>query len=149
MEIREVSILSEDAQALIARLDQELQAEYAPEHRHPVDFEPFLQSGGIFVIAYETDTPVGCGALRPISKADVELKRMFVPHAHRGRGVARLVLAFLEQRARQLGFQRLLLETGDQQVAAMGLYRSSGYQRIEAFGEYVHSSRSVCFAKEL
>ena len=64
MEIREVSILSEDAQSLIALLDQELSGEYAPGHRHTVDFEPFHRNGGIFVVAYDEPSAIGCGALR-------------------------------------------------------------------------------------
>ena len=160
MHIREASILSEDAQALIAQLDQELRVEYAPEHMHVVDFEPFHREGGIFMIAYDggestagsapgLDRPVACGALRPLSQQDVELKRMFVLASHRGRGISRLLLAALEEKAKSVGYARLMLETGDQQHAAIGLYQSSGYARVEPFGEYVGGPRSICFAKEL
>ena len=149
VDLREVSIHSDDAQTLIALLDRELLGEYAPEHMHTVDFEPFHRNGGVFVVAYEADTPIACGALRPITEAEVEVKRMYVVDSHRGRGASRQVLAFLEGKARKLGFRKILLETGDQQEAAIGLYDTSGYQRAEAFGEYVNSVRSVCFAKDL
>jgi hypothetical protein len=49
LDIQEVSIHSDDAQSLIKLLDQELSAEYAVEHRHPVDFEPFHREGGVVV----------------------------------------------------------------------------------------------------
>ena len=149
VEIREISIHFDDAQGLIALLDLELSGEYAPEHKHPVDFDSFHRNGGLFVVAYDDETPIACGALRPLAEDEAELKRMFVVESHRGRGVSRHVLAFIEDRSRQLGFRRLLLETGDEQHAAMGLYDTSGYERVEAFGEYVNSSRSVCFAKRL
>lgn len=149
MDIREVPILSHDAQALIALLDRELSGEYAAEDMHTVNFEPFHREGGVFVVAYDGETPVACGALRPISEADVELKRMYVADSHRGRGVSRQVLELLESKARGLGFRKLLLETGDQQTAAIGLYSTSGYHRVAAFGEYVGGARSVCFAKDL
>ena len=149
MEIRETSILSEDAQSLIARLDEELSGEYAPEHTYTVDFEPFHRDGGIFVVAYDEETEIACGALRPLTDSEVELKRMYVAGSHRGRGVSRRILEFLEEKARRLGYSRLLLETGDEQHAALSLYQSAGYQRIEAFGEYADSPRSVCFAKDL
>ena len=148
MDVLEVSIHSDDARALIALLDRELLGEYAPEDMHTVDFEGFHRDGGVFVVAYHSGTPIACGALRPISDADVELKRMYVVDSHRGRGVSRQVLTFLESKARQLGFRRLLLETGDQQEAAIGLYSASGYEQVEAFGEYMNGSRSICFAKE-
>lgn len=149
LKIREVSIQCHDAGSLIAELDRELGEEYAPEHRHPVDLDPFHRDGGVFVIAYAAEKPVACGALRPIDEFDVEIKRMFVAPANRGRGHSRGILQFLENKARNLGFQRLLLETGDQQIAAIGLYSSSGFRRIAPFGEYAHSPRSVCFAKPL
>ena len=149
MDVREVSIHSDDAQTLIALLDRELLGEYTSEHMHTVDFEPFHRHGGVFVVAYDAEIPIACGALRPITEAEIELKRIYVADSHRGRGVSRQVLAFLEGKARQLGFRKLLLETGDQQEAAIGLYSTSGYQRVEAFGEYLNSARSVCFAKDL
>ena len=148
MEIREVSILGEVAQSLIAILDEELFAEYSPEDHHTVDFEPFHREGGIFVVAFDEETPVACGALRPLDEESIEVKRMFVVPSHRGRGVSRAVLAFLEDKARSLGFRRLLLETGDVQHAAIGLYSSAGFERVEPFGEY-DGARSVCFGKTL
>ena len=100
-------------------------------------------------MAYDNNAPIACGALRPITDTEVEIKRMYVVDSHRGLGLSHRVLTFLEEKAGQLGFNRLMLETGDQQLAAIQLYNTSGYQRVEAFGEYVHSSRSVCFAKQL
>ena len=149
VDIQEVSILSDDAQLLIALLDQELSSEYAPQHRHFVDFEPFHREGGVFVVAYDAQTPIACGALRPINESEIELKRMFVVDSHRGRSISRHILAFLENKARQLGYRKLMLETGDQQIAAIHLYSTSGYKRVPTFGEYVNSERSICFAKDI
>ena len=83
MDVREVSIQSDDARMLIALLDQELVAEYAPEHMHTVDFEAFHRDGGVFVVAFDAETPIACGALRPITKTEIELKRMYVVDSHR------------------------------------------------------------------
>ena len=47
MHIRSVSIESAEAQELIAELDEELSQEYAPEHRHTVEFASFAASGGV------------------------------------------------------------------------------------------------------
>ena len=51
-------IHSDDAQILIALLDRELLDEYAPEHMHTVEFEPFHRNGGVFVVAYDAETPI-------------------------------------------------------------------------------------------
>ena len=91
---------------------------------------------------------VACGGLRAIDATSGEIKRMFVPMEHRGRGLSRVVLAGLEEQARSLGWTRLLLETGDQQPEAIGLYESAGYERIPNFGHYADSDNSLCFAKD-
>jgi GNAT superfamily N-acetyltransferase len=97
--------------------------------------------------------PAACGALRDVSDqqgAGVgELKRMYVLPTYRGRSLSRLVVADLEERARALGFGRLILETGVLQPEAIGLYLTSGYLPIENFGEYAAEAESRCFAKDL
>jgi len=72
----------------------------------------------------------------------------------RGCNVAQAILARLEQEARSQGFNRLVLETGDAQAAAMRFYQRQGFTRCEAFGEYAKMPeasivRSVFFEKRL
>ncbi|MEY2442552.1 MAG: hypothetical protein QOJ46_1978, partial [bacterium] len=50
--------------------------------------------------------------------------------AARGHGLGRRLLAQLEQQARDNGYQRLRLDTGDRQPEALGLFLSAGYERI-------------------
>lgn len=149
MEIREVSILSDDAQNLIGALDQELSKEYTQEEMQALDYGSFTGIGGVFAVGYEDQTPVACGGLRPINDADVELKRLFVTSTHRCEGLGRKILAYLESKAETLGYKRILLETGDVQEAAIHLYSALGFTRIEPYGEYAESGRSVCFEKRL
>lgn len=97
--------------------------------------------------------PVACGALRDVSATQgpgtVEVKRLYVAPARRGRGLSRLVMAELEARARELGYGRLILETGVMQPEAIGLYLALGYDPIEAYGEYKDHPGSRCFGKAL
>jgi GNAT superfamily N-acetyltransferase len=62
---------------------------------------------------------------------------MYVVPAARGRGVSKVVLAGLEDVARERGWTTLRLETGTKQPEAIGLYSRAGYRPIEAFGAYV------------
>lgn len=56
----------------------------------------------------------------------------------------------LEAEAKALGAQRLVLETGIRQTAALALYRATGFQPIPLYGEYLQSpATSVCLGKEL
>jgi putative acetyltransferase len=102
-----------------------------------------------FFVLRDGDDAVACGGLRAIDATSGEIKRMFVPLEQRGRGLSRVVLRGLEDHARELGWTRLLLETGDRQLEAIGLYESAGYERIPGFGHYAGSDISICFAKSL
>jgi len=115
-----------------------------------IDPEQFGAGGGHFAAARIDGGPlVGCGAFRPLDGATVEIKRMFVLSEHRGRGVARAILAALEAEARRRGYARAVLETGNKQTEAIRLYYACEYERIEAFGQYVGDPKSVCFGKAL
>ena len=102
-----------------------------------------------FFVAFNNDTPVGCGGLRELDPTEAEVKRMFVDPSSRGTGVSTAILARLEQFGRERGYSRLVLETGDQQPDAIRFYSREGFERIPNFGYYVDSDNSLCFAKQL
>ena len=79
-----------------------------------------------------------------------ELKRMYVAADVRGQGIGRELLVRLEDEARTLGLDRLVLETGTRQAEALALYRRAGFSLIPAYGEYAASpATSVCLTKVL
>ncbi|KOX08342.1 GNAT family N-acetyltransferase [Micromonospora profundi] len=92
---------------------------------------------------------VACGGLQSLDATTGEIKRMYVRPAHRGRGIARQLLAALEELAFRQGHSVICLETGTYLPAALGLYASCGYDRIPVYGEYVGNPYSVCFSKRL
>lgn len=102
-----------------------------------------------FVAFSDEGQPLGCGGLRALNDSEGEVKRMFVAPQSRGTGCASAILAQLEQSARDRGWIRLLLETGDQQPDAIRFYTREGYERVPNFSYYVGSEASRCFAKEL
>lgn len=158
MNIRRVPFDHPDA----VKLNDEVQAEYHVRYGDggdatvldPTDFEP---PNGVYLIVYdENDSPVATGGWRTQDQndegnldGDAELKRMFVVAAARGRGLARRVLAALEEDARAAGRARMVLETGAKQPEAIALYTSSGYEPCAKFGYYRHYEDSRCFAKPL
>jgi putative acetyltransferase len=136
---------------LIAALDASLAALYPPEQRFGPNLKPqHLEAGrGTFLLAREGGRAVGCGAIRLLDATTAEAKRMYVDPDQRGRGVGWGVLASLEAAAKELGVQRLVLETGIHQHAAISLYRRAGFTQIDCWGEYLSSSTSICFEKKL
>jgi len=129
-----------DAHALYPEL-------HAPDAPWPTN--PPLGERSVYLVGWQGDLPVGCGALRPLDAATAEVRRMYVHRDHRRLGLARAVLDRLVDEARALGYTRLRLETGFRQQAAMALYESAGFHRIPAFGEYADDPTSVCFEREI
>jgi GNAT superfamily N-acetyltransferase len=124
----------------------------------PLDPSMFEPPSGRYLIVYdERERPVATGGWRSRSTddsgytdGDAELKRMYVVPDVRGRGLARRVLAALEEDARAAGRSRMVLETGDQQPEAIALYLSSGYELSPVkFGHYREHEGSRCFVKPL
>ncbi|MEV0201870.1 GNAT family N-acetyltransferase [Nonomuraea sp. NPDC050691] len=122
---------------------QELVDRYGPEGRSQV------APDARFLVATVEDRAVGCGCVQPLLEDTGELKRMYVAPEHRGRGVARTLLAALEELARELGYRRLRLATGVLQPEAISLYESSGYGLTEAYGKYVDAPLTRCYEKSL
>lgn len=155
MELRTVALDHPDAQRLIEQLQREYVRRYGGEDDTPVELSEFAAPDGTFVLGYLDGAAVACGgwrACRPglyFADGDVELKRMYVAPAVRGRGLSRLLLAELERRAHTAGRRRLLLECGTEQPEAIALYTSSGYTAIAPYGLHRCSPRVRCFAKVL
>ena len=99
------------------------------------------------VIAVKNDIPVGCGAIKKLTDEAVEVKRMYVIHNQRGKGVAGAILTKLENWARELGFHKCRLETGKRQPEAIALYEKKGYLKISNYGPYRGIENSICFEK--
>ena len=104
---------SPDARRLIAALDAALTELYPPAQRFGPNLKAeHLASGrGTFLVARDSGRAVGCGAVRLLDSTTAEVKRMYVEPDRRGSGVGWAVLASLEAVARQLGAQRVVLET--------------------------------------
>jgi len=149
--IRRDNLSCPQAQVLIDALNVELAAIYPePGANHfRLDAEDVASRNGAFLIGYLGSAPVACGAIRRIEGDCAEIKRMYVAPAVRGRGFSKLMLAALQEQARALGFQRLVLETGVRQFAALALYGGAGFKAIARFGEYADSPLSICMSKEL
>jgi GNAT superfamily N-acetyltransferase len=109
----------------------------------------FLPPAGAFIVLESDGVTVAGGALRRLAPGVGELKRMWTAPGHRGRGHGRRILAALEAAAVRRGYHTLRLETGDRLEAAIGLYESSGYERIPGYGAWGADPRAISFAKRL
>lgn len=102
---------------------------------------------GAFLVAYMNGHAVACGGLKAEAPGTCEIKRMFVGGEARRRGVARRLLAALEDEARRLGYRRVVLDTAAPLGEAEALYRTAGYQVVPAYNDNPYAAH--WFAKDL
>lgn len=102
------------------------------------------------IVIYEDGKPVGGGAIRKYNAENtVELKRIFVHPDHQGRGIGTELVSLLMEWARELGYGRMILETGELLAESCAVYQKLGFEVIPNYGPYVDMPESVCMAREL
>lgn len=148
IQLKRTNSTDADFIALVAELDKDLSIRNGDENAFFAQFNK-IDAINEVVVAYAENTPVGCGAVKPYDTETMEVKRMFVPLAQRGKGIASLVLGELENWSRELGYHKCILETGEKQPEAIRLYHKNSYQVIPNFGQYAGVESSVCFEKVL
>ena len=106
------------------------------------------ERGVAFYVAREGAQLLGFGAIaaRCADEGGIawgELKRMYVAPAARGRRVGRLILDRLLEHAKGKGIAVLRLETGNKQMEALSLYRSTGFAHRGPFADYPDNESSI------
>lgn len=110
---------------------------YAPDYETSesdiVDLEKtYLDSNGTFEVVVDPEGFVcGTAAVQPISDDTCKLRKMYLTPQIRGRGLGRKLLAHVVDRARQLGFAKMTLETTSRMKEALILYDRFGFKRVE------------------
>ncbi len=137
-----------DFRILITELDAELRATY-DELMNTYDQHNVIEKIDTVVIAYVDGQPAGCGCFKAFDMPAAEVKRMYVRQQFRGMGISAMVLKELEAWAGSLGYKRMILETGEKQLAAIGLYQKGGYILGDNYGPYVGLETSLCYSKTL
>lgn len=135
LEFVQVPVDSGDGAVLLTEYAAEIAAMYdgadlsAPgmPSAGPADFAPPY---GVFLVGYEHDAAVCCGALKRLDHAVGEIKRMYVVPAARRRGIARELLHALEDAGRERGYTVLRMDTGPKHQHAVAFYQAEGYRPI-------------------
>jgi putative acetyltransferase len=108
----------------------------------------YAPPNGVLLLAMKDQYAVGCVALRRFSTTDAEMKRLYVQPAYRHLGIGRVLAQTLIDRARTLGYRRIVLDTLTPMHGAQSLYRSVGFVDIEAYYDNPIPG-ALYFAKEL
>lgn len=133
---------------LTKRLDEDLKKGNGDKESFYQKFNK-INSIDTAILLKDGDVTVGCGCFKEHDEFSVEIKRMFILPEYRGKGYAKMVLSELEHWAKELGYQKAVLETGNHNTKAVTLYQNYGFHRTENYGQYANVETSVCFEKLL
>ncbi|MCR5737107.1 MAG: GNAT family N-acetyltransferase [Eubacterium sp.] len=118
-------------------------------------YEQFNQLDEIkeVVVVYVAGKAAGAGAIREYQYNDIdnatELKRVFVRDKFQGKGIGTKLVLELIKWAKELGYKKMILETGELLQESCHVYRKVGFNEIENYGPYVSMPESLCMMKEL
>jgi GNAT superfamily N-acetyltransferase len=96
----------------------------------PGDYAP---PRGALLVARAGHEVVGCVALRPLDGTTCEMKRLFIRPSQRGSGLGRQLVQAIVARGRELGYERMRLDTGPWMKAAHVLYTEAGFREIPQY----------------
>jgi GNAT superfamily N-acetyltransferase len=95
--------------------------------------DKFMPPGGRLLLGSVEDDPMGIACLKALTDRIGEVKRMYVRPEARKRGLGRALLHQLIEEARQIGYERVRLDSARFMTEAHQLYRSTGFCEIEAY----------------
>jgi putative acetyltransferase len=88
---------------------------------------------GEIILAFKHDALVACGALRGLGPKLGEIKRVYVRADHRGPGFGPRLTQALLDRARELGYARVRVDTLPTMTAAIEFYQEMGFKPIPPY----------------
>jgi putative acetyltransferase len=121
---------------------------YPPESNHLDSLDELSKPNVDFLAAYTDSEICGIGAVKVLSDYG-EIKRLYVPEKHRGKGIAKAIVEELENCLVKRSIFTARLETGIHQREAIELYKKFGYSEIEPFGDYTKDPLSVFMEKKI
>lgn len=148
--------LQDEVRQLVEALDAHLVPLAPAEFHFGLNLEEMAgDDTTVFVARSDTGEAVGIAALKDVgSDAGArtgEVKRMFTTPQVRGQRIGSVLLDAICDRARSLGINRLVLETGvgEGLAAAVRLYENHGFAECGAVLDYPDSGYSRFFEKKL
>ncbi|MGA7861542.1 MAG: GNAT family N-acetyltransferase [Thermoplasmata archaeon] len=91
---------------------------------------------GEIILAFAKKAVVACGALRELKPKVAEIKRIYVRADHRGLGFGPRLTRALLRRARELGYERVRVDTLPTMYAAIQFYQELGFAPIPAYWDH-------------
>ncbi|MBS1493329.1 MAG: GNAT family N-acetyltransferase [Bacteroidetes bacterium] len=97
-------------------------------------YENYTKGNGVYFVAIENGNILGGSGINQLdgTKENVcELQRMFLTPEARGKGIGQKLMDMCIQSAKDLGYEKIYLETLDNMSEARKLYLKSGFKFID------------------
>ena len=113
----------------------------------------YLKDGGkrYYCIAEEDSRVIGGIGLAEFDFFDdcAEIQKLYLDDSVKGRGIGYILIGKIEEKALELGYKRMYLETHTLLQAAIHIYEKCGYTEIEKPAGVVHAAMDRFFMKVL
>jgi len=92
----------------------------------------YIRRGGVFELIEDArGNLLGTCGLYPMNAETVELRKMYFAKKLRGRGVGKKTLSRMIEKAREMGFKKIYLETASVLKEAVALYEKFGFEETD------------------
>jgi len=95
--------------------------------------EEYKPPHGCILLAFYNNALAGCVALRKFKDKICEMKRLHVKSEYRGRDIGKKLAELVIEKAREMGYKSMRLDTLHFIKEAISLYLSLGFKEIEAY----------------
>lgn len=102
---------------------------------------------GIIFLARNETNFIGCVAVRKKEDSIAELKRMYVQPSFQRSGLGNLLLNKALEEAKAMGYKKIWLDTLDNMLSAIKLYKNAGFYEIPAY--YFNPEKNAVFFEKL
>ena len=85
----------------------------------------------------------------PLFENCAELQKLYLAPSARGQGLGYEMIRFIEDRAREMGYGYIYLETHTNLAAAIHEYERAGYRRIDRPASVIHTTMDRFYLKAL
>ncbi len=109
-------------------------------YRHP---------GRAYYVLLQDGTVVGGIGFAEFQGDCCELQKLYLADGVKGKSLSYGMISFVEEKARELGYRRIYLETHANLTAAIHVYERSGYREIPRPAGVVHSTMNKFYQKQL
>ncbi|MBO6516771.1 MAG: GNAT family N-acetyltransferase [Bacteroidia bacterium] len=89
--------------------------------------ELYLNTGTCYIAKSDSQV-VGVLVLVQVGAGTVEIKNIAVKESEQGKGYGKALLQYSDKTSRELGFEKLLIGTGNSSLAQLALYQREGFE---------------------